>query len=79
MEINSLTLPARVIVTEAARRLGVTAPTAWGMVEKKKLVGFRIGARRYVSAASLNAFIAQINGQCVEAGTGQRAPQVGTV
>ncbi len=34
-------LPPSLVVTEAARRLGITAPTAWALVEKKELAGFR--------------------------------------
>lgn len=54
-------LPPAIIVTEAARRLGVTAPTVWGMVEKKRLAGFKLGTRRFVTTASFDAYVASIN------------------
>ena len=53
-------LPPSLVVTEAARRLGITAPTAWALVEKKELAGFRLGARRFVTEASLVALVDRI-------------------
>ena len=53
-------LPPAIIVTEAARRLGITAPTAWALVDKKELAGFRLGARRFVTEKSLAALVDRI-------------------
>ena len=54
-------LPPALIVTEAARRLGVTAPTVWAMAEKKQLAGFKLGTRRFVTTASFDAYVASVN------------------
>jgi excisionase family DNA binding protein len=54
-------LPPRILVTDAARRLGVTAPTVWALIAKNDLAGFRLGGRRYVTAASFESYVAGLN------------------
>lgn len=60
---NIPTLPARTSRVDAARILGISAPTMRRMIARGDISGFWIGGREYVSTDSLHNYIATRGGQ----------------
>lgn len=50
--------PVLLPVPEVARLLGVSIPMVWVLVSDKRIKSVKIGTRRLVTQAALNAYIA---------------------
>lgn len=51
--------PVAISVREAARMLGVSPPTLYGLIRDQRFPAFKIGARTLISVAGLKAWVEQ--------------------